>query len=225
VVKVLMIEDDVKIAAAVARGLEAEGYTVVVSHDGADGLWRATEGSYDLIILDVLLPRRNGYLVCSDLRSRGDTTPILMLTAKDGELDEAEGLDTGADDYLTKPFAWEVLLSRVRALLRRATTSRPPPVVVGDLRLDSLQRRVWRGDVEITLTSTEFNVLEHLLRHAGEVASKSRLLEAVWDDDFEGDSNIVEVYISRLRSKIDDPFGVTTITTVRGAGYRLEAGT
>lgn len=219
--KLLLVEDDRKIATAVKRGLEVEGFTVEVSFDGSEGLWLATEGSYDLIILDIMLPGRNGYQICADLRKAGDWTPILMLTAKDGDLDEAEALETGADDYLTKPFSFPVLVARIRGLLRRATGRNPIPVTVGDLRLDPGQRRAWRGDTEIKLTSRQFDVLEFLVRRAGQVLSKADILKGVWEYDFEGDPNIVEVYIRRLRRRIDEPFGYRTIETVRGAGYRL----
>ena len=219
--KLLLIEDDNKIAAAVTRGLEAEGFSVERAADGPEGIWRAREGSYDLILLDIMLPGRNGFEVCADLRGAGDWTPILMLTAKDGDLDEAEALDTGADDYLTKPFSFEVLVARVRALLRRSATRQPSPVAVGDLRIDPNERRVWRGDTEVRLTSREFDVLEFLVRRAGQVLSKSDILAGVWDDDFDGDPNIVEVYVRRLRRTIDEPFDRRSIDTVRGAGYRL----
>jgi DNA-binding response OmpR family regulator len=222
--KLLLIEDDEKIATAVARGLEAEGFAVEVSHDGDDGFWRASEHGYDLIVLDIMLPRRNGYRVCADLREAGNWTPILMLTAKDGDLDEAEALDSGADDYLVKPFSFPVLLARVRALLRRAGDREPVPVAVGDLRIDPRGRRAWRGDVEIALTAREFDVLEFMVRRSGRVLAKADFLKGVWDDDFDGDPNIVEAYVHRLRRKVDEPFGTSTITTVRGAGYRLEAG-
>ena len=215
------MEDDRKIAAAVRRGLQAEGFTVEVAHDGIDGLWLATEGSYDLILLDIMLPGRNGYRICADLREAGHWTPILMLTAKDGDLDEAEGLDTGADDYLTKPFSFPVLVARVRALLRRAASRSPVPVTVGDLRIDSAQRRAWRGDVELVLTAREFAVLEFLVRRTGQVLSKSDILDGVWEQDFDGDPNIVEVYIRRLRRKVEEPYDRHSIETVRGAGYRL----
>jgi two-component system OmpR family response regulator len=219
--KVLVVDDDRKIATAVKRGLEVEGYTVDLAFDGTDGLWLATEGAYDLIVLDLALPGKNGYQVCGQLRAAGDWTPILMLTAKDGDLDEAEGLDTGADDYLTKPFSYAVLLARVRALLRRAAGRSPAPVAAGDLRIDPGQRRVWRGEREISLTSRQFDVLEFLVRRAGQVLSKKDILDGVWSYDFEGDPNIVEVYIRRLRARIDEPFGRQTIETVRGAGYRV----
>ena len=219
--KLLLVEDDKKIATAIRRGLEAEGFTVEASLDGKEGLWLATEGSYDLIILDIMLPGRNGYQICADLREAGNWTPILMLTAKDGDLDEAEGLETGADDFLTKPFSFPVLIARIRALLRRATGRNPSPVTAGDLRIDPGARRAWRGEVEIALTSRQFDVLEFLLRRAGQVLSKTEILNGVWDYDFEGDPNIVEVYVRRLRSRIDEPFGRRAIETVRGSGYRL----
>ena len=174
-------------------------------------------------MLDIMLPGRNGYLVCSDLREAGDWTPILMLTAKDGEFDEAEALDTGADDYLTKPFSFVVLVARIRALLRRASGRRAPPVEAGDLRIDPAARRAWRGDVEIDLTSRQFDVLEFLMRRSGQVLSKLEILDGVWEYGFEGDPNIVEVYVHRLRTRIDEPFDRRAIETVRGAGYRLDS--
>ncbi|MCZ7528425.1 MAG: response regulator transcription factor [Acidimicrobiia bacterium] len=221
--KLLLVEDDRKIATAVKRGLEAEGFTVEVSFDGDDGFWRATEGSYDLIVLDILLPGRNGYRVCADLRDAGNWTPILMLTAKDGDLDEAEALDTGADDYLVKPFSFPVLVARVRALLRRTGGGNPPPVSAGPLRIDPGARRVWHTDREVALTTREFDVLQFLVRRAGQVLSKTEILDGVWSDDFDGDPNIVEVYVARLRRKLDDGHG-PLIVTVRGAGYRLGDG-
>ncbi|MGQ0617291.1 MAG: response regulator transcription factor [Acidimicrobiia bacterium] len=219
--KLLLIEDDRKIATAVKRGLQAEGFAVEVAYDGEVGLWQATEGAYDLIVLDILLPGRNGYQVCAALREAGIWSPILVLTAKDGDLDEAEALDTGADDYLTKPFSFPVLVARVRALLRRCGGRDPAPVVVGDLRIDPGQRRSWRGEDELALTAREFDILEFLVRRAGQVLSKREILAGVWDYDFDGDPNIVEVYVRRLRLKIDEPFGRRTLETVRGAGYRV----
>ncbi|MBT8207952.1 MAG: response regulator transcription factor [Acidimicrobiia bacterium] len=221
--KVLVVEDDKRISSLVKRGLEAEAFTVDVALTGDDGLWLATEGSYDVIVLDIMLPGRNGYQICADLREAGDWTPILMLTAKDGEYDEAEALDTGADDYLTKPFSFVVLVARIRALLRRSSATTMVAVEAGDLRLDPPQRRAWRGDVDIELTARQFDVLEFLMRRKGEVVSKSEILNGVWEFGFEGDPNIVEVYIRRLRTRIDEPFGRHAIETVRGAGYRLRA--
>jgi two-component system, OmpR family, response regulator len=221
-VKLLLVEDDAKLAASVRRGLSAEGFAVEVAPDGVEGLWRATEGAYDLIVLDIMLPGRNGYEVCRELRRAGNWTPILMLTAKNGHLDEAEALDTGADDYLTKPFSFAVLVAHVRALLRRTRDGSPAPVSVGDLRLDPVRRRVWRGTTEVSLTAREFEVLEFLVRRSGQVLSKQAILDGVWDIGFDGDPNIVEVYVRRLRRKLDEPFGRTTIGTMRGAGYRIE---
>jgi len=221
-VKLLLVEDDTKLAAAVARGLAAEGFTVEVCADGDDGFWRATEAAHDLILLDIMLPRRNGFRVCADVRRAGVTTPILMLTAKDGDLDEAEALDTGADDYLTKPFSFPVLVARVRALLRRAAAGAPAPVTVGALRIDPAAHRVWLDEREVSVTSREFDVLEFLVRRAGRVLGKDEILAGVWPDDFAGDPNIVEVYVARLRRKLSDPdLAAPLITTVRGTGYRL----
>jgi len=222
-VRVLVVEDEKRVAAAVRRGLEAEGFAVDVALTGTDGDWMAQENSYDAIILDIMLPGMNGYKLCAGLRDRGDWTPVLMLTAKDGELDEAEALDTGADDYLTKPFSYVVLVARLRALLRR--TGGAPQMVyeAGDLRVDPAAHQCWRGDAEITLTAREFSVLEFLIRRRGEVVPKSEILANVWDFAFEGDPNIVEVYVRHLRKKIDEPFERASIQTIRGAGYRLAA--
>jgi DNA-binding response OmpR family regulator len=222
-VKVLLVEDDRKIATAVKRGLEAEGFGVEVASDGSEAFWRATEGSYDLIVLDIMLPGRNGYRVCADLRAAGNWTPILMLTAKDGDQDEAEALDAGADDYLVKPFSFVVLIARARALLRRSGGRSPTPMSVGGLRIEPVARRAWRDEREVLLTTREFEVLEFLVRRAGQVLSKAEILAGVWSDDFDGDPNIVEVYIGRLRRKIDGVDRLeATIKTVRGAGYRLD---
>lgn len=219
--KLLMVEDDRKVAAAVRRGLEGEGFRVEVAYDGDEGLWLATEGDFDLILLDLMLPHRNGFQVCAELRAAGISTPVLVLTAMDGELDEAEALDIGADDYLSKPFAFVVLVARVRALLRRAADRAPVPVCAGDLTIDPGPRRVRRGEVEVSLTTREYDVLEFLVRRAGTVVSKEAILAGVWDFAFDGDPNIVEVYVGRLRRKIDEPFGRRSIITTRGAGYRL----
>jgi len=220
--KVLVVEDNKKIAAAVKRGLDAEGFSVEVSFDGDDGLWRATEHHYDLLIVDLRLPGRDGYEICQMLRQQGDWTPILVLTARDGEVDQTRALDTGADDYLVKPFSSPLLVAHVRALLRRISGT-APPVEVGDLRLDPSRHRCWRGTTEIRLTAREFSVLEFLARRAGQVSPKFEILRGVWEYDFNGDPNIVEVYIRRLRRKVDEPFGRHDIETVRGAGYRLAA--
>ncbi|WP_215449056.1 response regulator transcription factor [Streptomyces sp. ATCC 21386] len=218
--RLLIVEDEKRLAVSLAKGLTAEGYAVDVVHDGIDGLHRASEGSYDLVILDIMLPGMNGYRVCAALRSAGHDVPILMLTAKDGEYDEAEGLDTGADDYLTKPFSYVVLVARVKALLRRRGPSggASPVHEVGTLKLDTAARRVFLAEDEVSLTTKEFSVLEQLVLRAGEVVSKADILEHVWDFAYDGDPNIVEVYISALRRKL----GPTLIKTVRGAGYRLE---
>jgi DNA-binding response OmpR family regulator len=222
-VRILVVEDDAKVADALRRGLEDEDFTVDVAADGPDGLWHATEHRYDVIVLDIMLPGMSGFRVCARLREAGNWTPILMLTAKQGEYDIAEALDSGADDYLMKPFSFVVLLARLRALLRRSGRDGPVTYAAGDLRLDPAGHRCHRGDVEITLTTREFEVLELLIRRAGEVLSKSEILDNVWDFAFDGDPNIVEVYIRHLRRKIDEPFGRRSIETVRGAGYRLDA--
>lgn len=219
--RLLVVEDEVKLAAYLKRGLEADGHAVDVAHDGEEGLWFARNQPYDVIVLDIMLPRRNGYQVCSDLRSEGNWTPILMLTAKDGEYDVAEALDTGADDYLTKPFSFVVLAARIRALARRGDTTRPAILKVGDLVLDPATHRCARAGERVDLTPREFSLLEHLMRHPGEVLSKMDILNAVWDWTFEGDVNVVEVYIGYLRKKIDAPFGRSSIETVRGVGYRI----
>jgi two-component system OmpR family response regulator len=221
--RVLVVDDERRLAAGLRKGLEAEGFAVDVALDGTDGLWMAREAPYDVIVLDIMLPGVNGYKICETLRNERIWTPILMLTAKDGEWDEVEALDTGADDYLTKPFSHAVLVARLRALLRRGARERPAVLEAGDLRLDPATRRTWRGAAEIELTPRELALLEFLLRRRGEVVSKRQILDHVWDDDFEGDPNIVEVYVRRLRNKLDRPFQRDTIQTIRGAGYRLAA--
>jgi DNA-binding response OmpR family regulator len=219
---VLLVEDEQRLADLVKGGLAGEGFAVDVAYDGRDGLWMATENRYDVIVLDVMLPRMNGYTLCARLREAGDWTPIMMLTAKDGVHDEAEALDNGADDYLAKPFSYVVLLARLRALVRRGGRERPVAIKVGDLVVDPAALRCSRGDAAIALTPKEFAVLHALARRAGEVVSKRDLLAEAWDFTYDGDPNIVEVYISALRRKIDHPFGRATLVTVRGAGYRLE---
>jgi DNA-binding response OmpR family regulator len=215
--RLLIVEDERRLALSLANGLTAEGFAVDVVHDGVTGLHRASEGAYDLIVLDIMLPGMNGYRVCGALRAAGDETPVLMLTAKDGEYDEAEGLDTGADDYLTKPFSYVVLLARVRALLRRRTRGAKTVLRLGTLSVDPGTRQVAVGEREVEVTAKEFAVLEHLAMRAGDVVSKGGILEHVWDFAYEGDVNIVEVYVSALRRKL----GAGWIATVRGAGYRL----
>ncbi len=219
--KVLLVEDDRRIAAILKRGLDAEGFSVDISSDGLDGLWRASERHYDVLVLDLMLPGCDGFEISRRLRARDVWTPILVLTARDTEQDETLALDSGADDFLTKPFSFPVLVARLRALLRRTAGGAPVPVQVGDLRLDTGQHRCWRADMEVPLTAREFAVLEFLVRRTGLVVSKAQILDGIWDYDFEGDPNIVEVYIRRLRRKIDEPYGRTDIETIRGAGYRL----
>lgn len=219
--RVLVIEDEVALADAVARGLEAEGFEVAVAHDGLDGLERARAERFDLIVLDIMLPGMNGYRVCRTLRDEEIWTPILMLTAKDGEYDEAEALDTGADDFLSKPFSFVVLVARLRALARRRSDANLQPLEFDDLVLEPVSRTVRRGDTPIALSPREFALLEALMRHTGEVVSKADLLERVWGPDFEGDPNVVEVYVGYLRRKVDRPFGRSDLATIRGEGYRF----
>jgi DNA-binding response OmpR family regulator len=216
-----VVEDEKRLAAALKGGLEEEGFAVDVALDGEQGLWMASEMSYDAVVLDIMLPKLNGYQVCSRLRDGGNWTPILMLTAKGGEFDEAEALDTGADDYVAKPFSYVVLLAHLRALVRRGSRERPSILTVGDLELDPAARLVRRGSRLVELTSKEFSVLEFLARRAGDVVSKTELLDHVWDFAYEGDVNVVEVHVSNLRAKIDKPFRRRSIQTVRGVGYRL----
>lgn len=219
--KVLVVEDEVGLAHTLRRGLGAEGFTVDVVHDGEDGVWAATEAVYDVIVLDIMLPKLNGYQVLERLRRDGVWTPVLMLTAKEGPCDVADAFDIGADDYLTKPFDFVVLVARLRALVRRGGPERPVVLSAGDLTLDPVRRKVARGDVDISLTPREFGVLEFLMRKRGDVVSKTQIMQNVWDAHFDGDPNIVEVYVRYLRKKIDVPFERTSIQTIRGAGYRL----
>ncbi len=220
--RVLVVDDEVRLAETVQRGLAAEGFVVDVVHDGEDALWAATENAYDVIVLDLMLPKLNGYRVVEQLRARGVWTPVLMLTAKDGEYDQADALDLGADDYLTKPFSFVVLVARLRALLRRGAPERPAVLSADDLTLDPVSHAVARGEVPIVLTPREFGLLEYLLRHKGEVVTKSEILDNVWDSAYDGPANVVEVYIGYLRRKLDTPFDRKSIHTLRGFGYRID---
>ena len=219
--RVLVVEDDKRMAATLRRGLEAEGYAVDNALDGEEGLWLGTENGYDAIILDVMLPKLNGFEVCGRLREANVWTPILMLTAKDGELDEAEALDTGADDFLSKPFSYVVLVARLRALLRRGGHERPTVLSVAGLDIDPATRTCERNGTAIPLTAKEFAIVELLARHAGAVLSKAELLEHAWDFAYDGDPSVIEVHMSNIRRKVDRPFGTNSLRTVRGSGYRL----
>ncbi|HVD88849.1 MAG TPA: response regulator transcription factor [Jatrophihabitantaceae bacterium] len=221
--RLLIVEDEVRLASALQRGLTAEGFTVDVAHTGPDGLHAASETSYDAVLLDIMLPGLSGYRIIEQLRAAENWVPILMLTAKDGEYDEADALDLGADDYLTKPFSFVVLLARLRALLRRGVIPRPASLSAGDLVLDPSAHTVTRDGQPIDLTPREFSLLEFLMRRKGEAVSKADILHHVWDAHYDGDANVVEVYAGYLRRKIDTPFGRHSVQTVRGAGYRLAA--
>jgi two-component system OmpR family response regulator len=221
--RILVVEDETKMAGLLRRGLTEEGYAVDIAATGADGLWSATENDYDAIVLDLMLPDASGLDVCRELRKRGRWAPVLMLTARDAVPDRVAGLDAGADDYLVKPFAFSELFARLRAVVRRGPAERPSELVVGSLVLDPAARSVARRGKRVDLTAKEFALLEYLMRHAGEVLTRTRILEHVWDFAYEGDSNVVDVYIRYLRDKVDRPFGVRSIETVRGAGYRLRA--
>ncbi len=220
--KVLVVEDEAGLREALARGLRAEHFVVQTAADGVDGLWMAKEFDPAVVVLDIMLPGLSGYEVCRQLRQGGSAVPILVLTAKDGEYDEADALDLGADDFLSKPFSFVVLTAHLRALLRRGTGDRAPELAVGDLRLDPASRRCFRGVTEVHLTAREFALAELLARRHGEVVSRRDIIEQVWDSDVAGDSNVVEVYVGYLRRKLDQPFGSHLLQTVRGAGYRLE---
>jgi two-component system, OmpR family, response regulator len=221
VVRVLVIEDEPKMAALLRRGLVEEGYAVDVARTGKDALSMAHTTSYDAILLDVMLPDLDGFRICRELRQGGIWSLVLMLTALDGVEDRVAGLDSGADDYLTKPFSFAELLARLRALTRRGRSERPTVLRVGPLRLDPATRQTWRGDVQIELSAKEFALLEMFMRRPGQVLSRLELLEHTWDHGYEIRSNVVDVYIGYLRAKIDRPFGDRLIETVRGAGYRL----
>jgi two-component system OmpR family response regulator len=222
-VRALIVEDETKMAALLRRGLVEEGYAADIARTGEDALWMARATPYDAIVLDVMLPGADGFEVCRELRSSGVWAPVLILTARDGIHDRVAGLDTGADDYLTKPFSFAELLARLRALTRRGPLERPTVLEVGTLRLDPATREVWRGEAEIGLSAKEFALLETFMRRPGQVLTRLELLEHAWDYGYENRSNVVDVYIRYLREKIDRPFGAESIETVRGAGYRLRA--
>jgi two-component system OmpR family response regulator len=219
--RVLIVEDEPKMAGLIRRGLREEGYAADVASNGNDALWMAAATEYDAIVLDVLLPGTNGFDVCRELRQNGVWSPVLMLTARDSVDDRVAGLDAGADDYLTKPFSFVELLARLRALARRPPLERPTVLEVGDLRLDPATHQAWRGDAELELSAKEFRILEAFMRRPGHVLSRLHLLEHCWDYGYENRSNVVDVYVRYLREKIDRPFGKKSIETVRGAGYRL----
>jgi two-component system OmpR family response regulator len=219
--RALVVEDEAKMAALIRRGLVEEGYSADVARTGEEALWMARATPYDAIVLDLMLPGRDGLEVCRELRESGVWSPILMLTARDGVEDRVKGLDSGADDYLSKPFSFAELLARLRALARRGVPERPAVLEVGSLRLDPATRRAWRDDLEIQLSAKEFALLETFMRRAGEVLTRLELLEHAWDYGYENRSNVVDVYVRYLREKVDRPFGLEAIETVRGAGYRL----
>ena len=220
--RILLIEDEKKMAASLAKGLSEAGYAVEVEHDGQKGLQTAVAGRFDLLIVDVMLPKKEGWEVVSDLRAQGIDTRILFLTARDSVKDRVKGLELGADDYLVKPFAFSELLARVRSILRRTSGREPEHLRVEDLEIDTRRHRAVRGGVDLNLTSKEFLLLAHLVRSAGEVVSRPQIVEQVWDIDFHTDTNVVDVMVRRLRAKVDDPFKVKLIHTVRGAGYVLK---
>ncbi|MDJ0441431.1 response regulator transcription factor [Rhodococcus qingshengii] len=222
--RVLVVEDEVRLAETVRRGLVAEGFVVEIEHNGDDGFHSAVAGDFDAIVLDIMLPGKHGYDIVRELRAQKVWTPILMLSAKDGEYDLADAFDLGADDYLIKPFSFVVLLARLRALMRRGAPERPPVLTIGDLALDPARHRVTRAGSALALTPREYGVLEFLMRRSETVVTKSEIVRSVWDANYDGDENIVEVYIGYLRKKIDLPFEHRSIETVRGVGYRLSAG-
>jgi two-component system OmpR family response regulator len=220
-VRILVVEDSARMANLLTRGLEEEGYSVDAVASGEDAVQYARSAPYDVILLDVMLPRADGFEVCRHLRVEGNRTPVLMLTARDAVMDRVAGLDAGADDYLTKPFSFQELFARVRALIRRGPSDVPAVLEVGDLSLDPARHEVRRGKREVRLTAKEFALLEYLMRNAGQVLSRRQLIEHAWDFAYEGDSNVLDVYVRYLREKIDRPFGRTSIETVRGVGYKL----
>jgi two-component system OmpR family response regulator len=220
-VRILLVEDEPRLAETIRRGLVAEGFVVKVEHDGLAGFEAATGGGFDVVVLDIMLPTMSGYDIVRELRRAAVWTPVLMLSAKDGEYDLADAFDLGADDYLIKPFSFVVLIARLRALLRRGAPARPSVLTVDDLVLDPARHHVTRGGVDVDLTPREYGVLEFLMRHAGTVVTKQEILQSVWDFNYGGDDNIVEVYVGYLRRKVDVPFGTLSIHTVRGVGYRL----
>jgi two-component system OmpR family response regulator len=221
-VKVLLVEDEPRLASTLTIGLQAEGFLVVTAASGIDGLWEASEHQFDVIVLDIMLPGLNGYEVLRKIRAKPIWTPVLMLTAKDGDHDQIDAFDLGADDYLTKPFSFIVLVARLRALIRRGAPQRPMVLTAGGLSLDPARRTVRRDSRAIALTPREFGLLEYLIRNQDSVVTKADILHNVWDPHFTGPDNVVEVYIGYLRRKIDMPFGTHTIETIRGVGYRLE---
>src|SRR6266849_9369619 len=221
--RVLVVEDEVRTAALLRRGLSEAGYSVDIAVDGPDAVWRASEFSYDAVVLDVMLPGYDGVEVCRRLRDRGRWSPVLMLTARGDLAARVRGLDSGADDYLAKPFSFDELFARLRALIRRGQRERPAVLQVGDLRLDPATRQVWRGEVELDLSPKEFSLLELFLRHPGQVLTRTRILEHAWDYAYDGGSNVVDQYVGYLRRKVDRPFGLTQLETVRGVGYRLRS--
>lgn len=220
--RILVVEDDKHLAGALKRGLEGEGYAVDVALDGREGEWLASENPYDALVLDVMLPELAGDVLCARRREAGDWTPILMLTARSGPEEEARALDAGADDFLAKPFSYVVLLARLRALVRRGRPARPAVLSAGDLRLDPATHRAWRGETPVALTPRQFALLEFLMRRAGDVVPKATIIEHVWDFSYDGDPNIVEVFVRQLRKRIDEPFGRSALQTVRLVGYRLD---
>lgn len=220
--RILIVEDQKKIASFIERGLKEEGYAVDVALDGIEGEWKALNNDYDLIILDIMLPGKDGIEICKSLKKNGVETPILILTAKDSVRDKVIGLDSGADDYLTKPFAFEELLARIRALLRRKKIPKNDVLQIADLKLDRLKREVWRGNKKIELTSKEYALLEYLMLNAGNVVTRTMISEHVWNENFDSFTNVIDVYINYLRNKIDKGFGKKLIHTLRGAGYILK---